>query len=77
MLGSIILLVLAVGVGFALGRIKNASKLEALSTYLESAEAAAIADVKTLIPLSKQRSCKQLQGGESNGNNPSSNYSNS
>jgi hypothetical protein len=55
MLGSIILLVLAVGVGFALGRIKNASKLEALSTYLESAEAAAIADVKTLIAAVKAK----------------------
>ena len=55
MLGSISLLVLAVGVGFALGRIKNASKLEALSTYLESAEAAAIADVKTLIAAVKAK----------------------
>ena len=45
----VFLLVLAVAVGFAAGRVKNAAKLAAIEAYLLNAEQTAVTDVKKLI----------------------------
>jgi hypothetical protein len=45
----IFLLVLALAVGFAAGRVKNAAKLAAIEVYLLNAERTAVTDVKQLI----------------------------
>jgi hypothetical protein len=55
MIGTVILVVIALLVGIALGRVKNSSKLTAIETYLHSAEARIETDASKVIAIVKAK----------------------
>jgi hypothetical protein len=44
-----IAVVVALGVGFGVGRIKNVKKLAAIKAEIEAADSSAVSEVKTLV----------------------------
>jgi hypothetical protein len=46
---TLVLIVVALGVGFALGRVKNAAKLKEVQTVVDKYEAIVTADFKAVI----------------------------
>jgi len=55
MVYEIVAVVVALGVGFGIGRVKNSAKLAAVRAELDKAEASVVAEVKSLVAAVKAK----------------------